>query len=53
VSAVWRDLATADPETATLITGSLFLVGEMLALRQGNAEEYRLNERLEKLTATR
>jgi dihydrofolate synthase/folylpolyglutamate synthase len=53
VTAVWRDLATADPETATLITGSLFLVGEMLALRQGNAEEYRLNERLEKLTATR
>lgn len=53
VSAVWRDLATADPETATLITGSLFLVGEMLALRQDNAEEYHLNERLEKLTAIR
>jgi dihydrofolate synthase / folylpolyglutamate synthase len=53
VSAVWRDLASADPETATLITGSLFLVGEMLALRQDNAEEYRLNERLEKLTAIR
>jgi dihydrofolate synthase/folylpolyglutamate synthase len=53
VSAVWRDLATDDPEKATLITGSLFLVGEMLALRQDNAEEYHLNERLEKLTAIR
>ena len=53
VSAVWQDLATAHPETATLITGSLFLVGEMLARRQGNAEEYQLNERLEKFTAVR
>ncbi len=53
VSAVWQDLASADPETVILITGSLFLVGEMLALRQGNAEEYRLNERLEKLAVTR
>jgi dihydrofolate synthase/folylpolyglutamate synthase len=53
VSAAWRDLAAADPETVTLITGSLFLVGEMLARRQGNAEECQLNERLEKLTATR
>jgi dihydrofolate synthase/folylpolyglutamate synthase len=53
VSAVWQDLATADPQTVTLITGSLFLVGEMLARRQGDGEEYRLNERLEKLTATR
>jgi dihydrofolate synthase/folylpolyglutamate synthase len=53
VSAVWRDLATADPKTATLITGSLFLVGEMLARRQGNAEECRLNERLEKFATSR
>jgi dihydrofolate synthase/folylpolyglutamate synthase len=53
VSAVWQDLATADPETVTLITGSLFLVGEMLALRQGDAGEYRLNERLEKFTLIR
>jgi dihydrofolate synthase/folylpolyglutamate synthase len=53
VSAVWQDLATAAPETATLITGSLFLVGEMLARRQGNAEEYCLNERLEKFAVTR
>jgi len=52
VSDVWQDLATAHPETVTLITGSLFLVGEMLARRQGNAEEYRLNERLEKFTPT-
>jgi folylpolyglutamate synthase/dihydropteroate synthase len=53
VSAVWQDLAAADPETVTLITGSLFLVGEMLARRQDNAEEYRLNERLEKFAASR
>jgi hypothetical protein len=53
VAAVWRDLATVHPERLTLITGSLFLVGEMLARGQGNAEEYRLNERLEKWSATR
>ena len=48
VTAVWNDLAKADSSSVTLITGSLFLVGEMLALRHGNAEEYQLNERLEK-----
>jgi dihydrofolate synthase/folylpolyglutamate synthase len=53
VSALWQQLVDADPETITLITGSLFLVGEMLALRQGNTEEYRLNERLEKLAVKR
>jgi len=53
VSAVWRDLATADAQTVTLVTGSLFLVGEMLARREGNEEEYQLNERLEKSTANR
>jgi dihydrofolate synthase/folylpolyglutamate synthase len=53
VSDVWQDLATAEPEKVILITGSLFLVGEMLARRQGNAEEYRLNELLEKLTPAR
>ena len=52
VSAVWHDIVSA-PVSITLITGSLFLVGEMLALRQGDTEEYHLNERLEKLTATR
>jgi dihydrofolate synthase/folylpolyglutamate synthase len=53
VSTVWQELADASPETVTLITGSLFLVGEMLARRQDNAEEYHLNERLEKFTVTR
>jgi len=53
VSAVWRELEAARAEDVILITGSLFLVGEMLARRQGNAEEYQLNERLEKLTVTR
>jgi dihydrofolate synthase/folylpolyglutamate synthase len=53
VSAAWQDLLDANAESVTLITGSLFLVGEMLARQQGNAEEYQLNERLEKLTVTR
>ncbi|MCE0523294.1 MAG: bifunctional folylpolyglutamate synthase/dihydrofolate synthase [Methylacidiphilales bacterium] len=53
VSDVWQDIVVADPESVTLITGSLFLVGEMLARRQGNAEEYGLNERLEKFALTR
>jgi folylpolyglutamate synthase/dihydropteroate synthase len=53
VSAVWQDLLKADPTSVILVTGSLFLVGEMLALRQGNAEDYELNERLEKVTACR
>jgi dihydrofolate synthase/folylpolyglutamate synthase len=52
VSAVWQNI-TSLPESITLITGSLFLVGEMLARRQGSAEEYRLNEHLEKFTAIR
>ena len=52
VTDVWHDLVSS-PESIILITGSLFLVGEMLARRQGNAEEYRLNERLEKYAATR
>jgi dihydrofolate synthase/folylpolyglutamate synthase len=53
VSTVWPELLQADSSSIILITGSLFLVGEMLALRQGNAEEYQLNERLEKLAITR
>jgi dihydrofolate synthase/folylpolyglutamate synthase len=53
VSDLWQDLVGASPESIVLITGSLFLVGEMLARRQGNAEEYQLNERLEKFTAIR
>lgn len=53
VSDLGRALTTLDPASVTLITGSLFLVGEMLALRQGIAEEYVLNERLEKGTASR
>lgn len=53
VTDVWQNLAAADPEEPILITGSLFLVGEMLARRQGDTKEYRLNERLEKSTATR
>jgi dihydrofolate synthase/folylpolyglutamate synthase len=52
VSDVWQSMMT-DAESIILVTGSLFLVGEMLARRQGNTEEYRLNERLEKFTASR
>lgn len=50
VSDMWRELVDTDPDVPVLITGSLFLVGEMLAQRQDNAEEYRLNERLEAFT---
>lgn len=46
VSAMWENISTAG-DMPTLITGSLFLAGEMLARRQNNAEEYKLNERLE------
>ena len=53
VSAAWQKLQTADSTSVILITGSLFLVGEMLALRHGIAEEYQLNERLEKFAAIR
>jgi dihydrofolate synthase/folylpolyglutamate synthase len=53
VSALCQELAAVDPGGVTLVTGSLFLVGEMLAPRQGDAEEYRLNERLEKITTIR
>jgi dihydrofolate synthase/folylpolyglutamate synthase len=53
VNDVWPMVARADPSSATLITGSLFLVGEMLARRQDMGEEYRLNERLEKSAALR
>jgi folylpolyglutamate synthase/dihydropteroate synthase len=52
VTEAWPNIVSHS-ESIILITGSLFLVGEMLARRSGNAEEYRLNERLEKLTAIR
>ena len=52
VAGAWQNLAKAPVESVTLITGSLFLVGEMLARRQENGEEYCLNERLEKATAS-
>jgi dihydrofolate synthase/folylpolyglutamate synthase len=52
VADAWANII-ADQESITLVTGSLFLVGEMLARREGLGEEYRLNERLEKLAATR
>jgi dihydrofolate synthase/folylpolyglutamate synthase len=48
VEEAWQSAQESDPSSVTLITGSLFLVGEMLARRQGIGEEYRLNERLEK-----
>ena len=53
VSDAWQSVQESDPSSVTLITGSLFLVGEMLARRQGFGEEYRLNERLEKLAPSR
>ena len=53
VADAWQSVQDADSSSVTLITGSLFLVGEMLARRQGIGEEYRLNERLEKVAAPR
>jgi folylpolyglutamate synthase/dihydropteroate synthase len=50
VAEAWQSVEQSDPSSVTLITGSLFLVGEMLARRQGIGEEYRLNERLEKVS---
>jgi dihydrofolate synthase/folylpolyglutamate synthase len=52
VTEMWPNIVT-NPESIILITGSLFLVGEMLARGQDSAEEYRLNERLEKISAIR
>ncbi|HEX4141438.1 MAG TPA: folylpolyglutamate synthase/dihydrofolate synthase family protein [Candidatus Methylacidiphilales bacterium] len=53
VADAWQSVQESDPSSVTLITGSLFLVGEMLARRQGIGEEYRLNERLEKPAESR
>jgi dihydrofolate synthase / folylpolyglutamate synthase len=53
VASLWQYLVTADPESLTLITGSLFLVGEMLAQGYDDAREYHLNERLEKFAPYR
>lgn len=47
VSILWKDLADCKKGPPTLMTGSLFLVGEILAARQGQGTEYRLNEKLE------
>jgi dihydrofolate synthase/folylpolyglutamate synthase len=46
VADFWPGLKTAPAGIPILLTGSLFLVGEVLAQRQGSTEEYRLNERL-------
>jgi dihydrofolate synthase/folylpolyglutamate synthase len=46
VADLWRELTSAPAIRPVLLTGSLFLVGEVLAQRQGNTGEYRLNERL-------
>ena len=53
VTELWRKMEQLDSECPVLITGSLFLVGEMLARRQGDAGEYELNERLEKSSVKR
>jgi len=53
VTDVWRKLEQKNSTCPVLITGSLFLVGEMLARRRGDAGEYELNERLEKSSVKR
>jgi dihydrofolate synthase/folylpolyglutamate synthase len=53
VDELWRNLKAGPADVPVLLTGSLFLVGEVLGWRQGNAGEYRLNERLGVENATR
>jgi len=53
VADAWREIAAAPEDVPVLMAGSLFLAGEMLAQRQNNTEEYRLNERLEAFVASR
>lgn len=53
VETLWREISTTQGDAPVLMTGSLFLVGEILAQRQNMTEEYRLNERLEAITTTR
>ena len=45
-AAMWRELMTVQDKMPTLVAGSLFLAGEVLAQRQGNLEDSELNERL-------
>jgi dihydrofolate synthase/folylpolyglutamate synthase len=52
-AAAWAEVAGGPHAEVVLVTGSLFLVGEMLARRESSSEEYRLNERLEILPAAR
>jgi hypothetical protein len=47
VAEAWREVAATPEDVPVLMTGSLFLAGEMLARRQNMTEEYQLNERLE------
>jgi len=53
VKNLWHDISSMEGDIPIMITGSLFLVGEILAQRQNNAEEHQLNERLETFTVTR
>ena len=53
VKILWQDLSASSDDAPVLITGSLFLVGEILAQRQNDPEEYKLNERLETFTLNR
>jgi dihydrofolate synthase/folylpolyglutamate synthase len=46
VNELGRDLMNAPADVPILLTGSLFLIGEVLARRTGSREEYQLNERL-------
>jgi dihydrofolate synthase/folylpolyglutamate synthase len=46
VEKLWHDLKTVPAEASILLTGSLFLIGEVLAQRSESAGEYHLNERL-------
>ncbi len=47
VDSFWRGLKDASADVPILLTGSLFLIGEVLAQRRESTEEYRLTERLD------
>jgi dihydrofolate synthase/folylpolyglutamate synthase len=49
VGAFWRQARASRSDLPMLVTGSLFLAGEILAEEHGGEDEFRLNERLDAL----
>jgi dihydrofolate synthase/folylpolyglutamate synthase len=53
LSAAWPRIAQRALVTPTFVCGSLFLVGELLALREGRGHQLLLNERLDAVAAAK